>query len=127
MDGPETQRAFFAEADDPWLPLDDEVFDLHAVIRSCEDLPEVIRTATGFTRVDSRFLDRSLYTDLISQQAPKDIVEGWSMRIWQREKALLPYIGKFLMCVFVRLPGVQYTIEVSPDEQTVVHWEWLAT
>lgn len=125
MDGPVTQQTLFSESGEPWIRLDDEVFDLRAIIQDCEGIPQLIRAAS-FTRIDGRFLDRRLFTDLIAQQPPKDVAEGWSMRIWQREKALFPHIGKFLMCVFIRLPGVQYTIEVSPREQVVVHWEWQA-
>ena len=29
-----------------------------------------------------------------------------------------------LICVFIRLPGVIYTIEIDPGTEEVIHWEW---
>lgn len=123
MDGPDAQQTLFAGSGEPWFAIEDDVFDLRAIIERCEALPAPVRDAR-FTRIDGRFLDKRLFTKLISQQPSVDTADGWSMRIWQREKALTPYVGKFLMCVFIRLPGVQYTIEICPDKQAVVHWEW---
>ena len=42
------------------------------------------------------------------------------------EQALHLYIGKMLACVYVRLPGVHYTIEVDVESCEVVYWEWQA-
>ncbi len=104
------------------LPEQEE-FDLQKIVADCKDLPVIVRSA-DFTRVEGRFFDHETYRGLISQSPPEGAEEGWSMRIWQRETALEPWIDKYLICVLVRLPGAQYTIEISADEKRVVYWEW---
>lgn len=102
---------------------DNDFFDVSRVIETCDELPDAVRTAT-FSRIDGRFLDKRLFRILISQTPVKGAEDGWSTRIWEREKALMPHIGRFLMCVLIRLPGVHYTIEIDPEQRCIVHWEW---
>ena len=106
-----------------YLPQDDDGFDCAAVIAGFDELPEEVRTAR-IARAEGRLLDRTLFAQLISQPSPPAMEVGWSSRILKREEALLPYVGKILFCVLIRLPGVQYTVEVDPAAKTVVHWEW---
>ena len=118
--GVDTGRPLFAAS---YVALDDEGFDCAAVISAFEELPEEVRSAR-IARVEGRLLDRRLFAQLISQSAPRNDEVGWSSRILRREESLLPHVGKILFCVLIRLPGVQYTVEVDPLAKTVVHWEW---
>lgn len=94
-----------------------------AVIRSYTELPKAVRNAAP-SRVESRVLKRRLLRQLVSQPPPPNHAEGWSDRILRREESLAPHIGKVLRCVLIRLPGVQYTVEVDLQAGAVVHWEW---
>lgn len=102
---------------------EDESFDCATVIASFADLPQEVRQAR-IARIEGRMLDRALFAQLISQPAPSHAKVGWSSRILRREESLLPHVGKILFCALIRLPGVQYTVEVDPLAKTVVHWEW---
>lgn len=102
---------------------DDGVFDCLDVIRQFGELPVEVRAAP-ITRIDGRLLDRGVFAELISQPPPPTGEVGWSSRILKREESLLPHLGKILFCVLIRLPGVQYTMEVDPAARTIVHWEW---
>lgn len=117
-----TQQALFAE-NPHYHHIDDDVFDLRAIIQQFDELPESVRDA-DIARIDGRPLDKNLFTQLISQPPPPNSEIGWSTRILKREESLLPYLGQVLFCILIRLPGVQYTVEVDPVTKTVVHWEW---
>lgn len=98
---------------------------LRAVIRDCTELPTLVRGAE-FARVDERSFDESLLNFLCTQNAAGAADEAAQRKIQRRTKALTPYVGKTLICVSIRLPGVGYTIEVDPEYKRVVHWEWAA-
>ncbi len=117
-----TQQAPFTE-NLHYHHIDDDVFDLRAIIQQFDELPESVRDAE-IARIDGRPLDKNLFTQLISQSPPPNSELGWSTRILKREESLLPYLGQVLFCILIRLPGVQYTVEVDPVTKTVVHWEW---
>lgn len=117
-----TQRALFTE-NPHYHHIDDDVFDPRAIIQQFDELPERVRDA-DIARIDGRPLDKNLFTQLISQPPPPNSEIGWSTRILKREETLLPYLGQVLFCILIRLPGVQYTVEVDPVTKTVVHWEW---
>lgn len=101
----------------------DVLMDCLGVIGRFRELPRAVRAA-GIARVECRSLDRRLLRQLISQSPPPNSETGWSTRILKREESLLPHIGKMLVCALIRLPGVQYTVEVDLLAKTVVHWEW---
>lgn len=125
MDGSMTgaQQALFAENTNCYCHADDQVFDPRSVIQQFNELPEGVREAK-IARIDGRLLDKSLFTQLISQSPPPNSEIGWSTRIHKREESLFPYLGRVLFCVLIRLPGVQYTVEVDPATKAVVYWEW---
>lgn len=102
---------------------DESVFDCIEVIRAFGELPDDVRNAP-VARIDGRLLDRRLLAQLISQPPPPDSEVGWSDRILRREESLVPHLGKVLFCALIRLPGVQYTVEIDPLSRAVVHWEW---
>ena len=117
-----SQQALFPQSAD-YFDIEDELFDCRNVIREFDQLPECVRKAE-ISRIDGRPLNRRLFTQLISQSPPPNSEAGWSSRILKREESLFPYLGKILFCALIRLPGVQYTVEVDPVARAVVHWEW---
>ena len=100
-----------------------ETLNIRAIIRECTEVaPDVTRAE--LTRVDKRIIDRRLLSLLVGQSAPERHDPEWLVRQSCRKDALSPYLGRVLICVFIRLPGIHYTIEVDPELQRVVHWEW---
>ena len=95
---------------------------LTVAIRQCRTLPDFVRHAS-FTYVQERHLSADILAELSSQPAPA-ADDDWNDRLKRRRERLQPLLGRRLTCVFVRLPGVHYTIEVDASEQKVVHWEW---
>ena len=87
-----------------------ETLDIRGIIRECIELPPDVSSAE-FTRVDERLLDRQLLSFLASESAAEIDEADRVVRQQCREGALSPYLGKILICVFIRLPGVHYTIE----------------
>ncbi len=100
-----------------------EPVDLRTIIQDCPELPCEVKIAE-FTYVEERVIDETLLHRLSSYQATDDGPPDWVIRLRRRREALSSYLGKDLVCVLIRLPGVQYTIEVDPVSQNVVHWEW---
>jgi hypothetical protein len=100
-----------------------ETLDIRAIIQECSELPPDV-TRAELTRVDERIIDRRLLSFLASQSAPEHHDPGSLVRQSFRKDVLSPYLGRVLICVFIRLPGIHYTIEVDPELQRVVHWEW---
>ena len=104
---------------------DSEPLDLRAIIKANDTLPHAVKTA-AFTRVDERLMDRTLLTYLSGSCRDDSIGEEWESRRRARHAALSTYLGHTLHCVFIRLPGGHYTIEIDTDEQGIIHWEWQA-
>lgn len=96
---------------------------LRAIIEQCADIPAQVRAA-NFARLDERVLDDALFRFLTEHHpaGPSDEARTAAMR--RRAEDLAPYRGRKLVCVLITLPGVRYTIEVDPEEECVVHWEW---
>lgn len=106
--------------------LESRPLDIRAIIQECDELPANV-TSADLTRVVERILDQQLFSFLISESASQSDDAGWVIRQRRRKEALSPYLDKILICVFVHLPGVHYTIEVDPELERVVHWEWQTT
>ena len=100
-----------------------ETLDLRGIIRECIELPPDVSSAE-FTRVDERLLDQQLLSFLASESVAESDEADRVVRQQRRNGALSPYLGSILICVFIRLPGVHYTIEIDPESERVVHWEW---
>ena len=96
---------------------------VRAIIRAIPGLPESVREAP-FTLVNERQLDDALFNRLIHQPGGNKDLWVWSARLEKRRHALRPHIGQLLVCVFIRLPGIHFTIEINPISGSVVHWEW---
>lgn len=117
----------FAESSEDVSELHaNEPLDLRHIINECLELPSDVSSAE-FTRVDERLLDQRLLALLASGSAAESNEADRMVRHQCREEALSPYLDKLLICVFIRLPGVHYTIEIDPELERVVHWEWQAT
>lgn len=104
---------------DQWIASDPSLRD---IVATCEELPEAL-SGEEFTHVRERQLSRQL----VDRLCRADHTDGTSEsieRLRRRRKALSKHVGRILTCIYFRLPGVHYTIEIDTDSQTVVYWEW---
>ena len=99
------------------------VLNLEEIIQGFVELPEMVRQVP-FTSVNYRIMSRQFIRELCHQHCCSGSRADWSKRIARRQRAIAPFLDKFLVCVFIRLPGIHYTIEVDPVSKSVVHWEW---
>ena len=93
------------------------------IINQVSELPIAV-TQAPFAYVDRRVLSTSLLESLMSQHKTQGSDADWAQTLQRRSTNLTPFIGQYLICVLIRLPGVHYTIEVEPCESRVAHWEW---
>jgi hypothetical protein len=93
------------------------------LVRGFRELPDVVRHAK-FGKIVERVLENKLFDAIVSQIPNRPDEGDWSDRLKRRREALQPYIGKMLSCVYVRLPGIHYTIEVDVATGEIVYWEW---
>jgi len=105
----------------PFTPED----AIKAIVCDCDQLPEFVRRAR-FSQVSERRLDATILNAIVSQPPLSGNEECWAERLQRRRTALLPHLDSRLTCVFIRLPGVHYTIEVDLAAGIVVYWEWQA-
>ena len=106
--------------------LESEPLDIRAIIQECVELPAGV-TSAELTCVVERILDEQLFSFLIGDAASQCDEADWVIRRRRRKEALSPYLDKILISVFIHLPGMHYTIEVDPELERVVHWEWQTT
>lgn len=97
--------------------------ELRSVIGSVRDLPVGVARAP-FSLVIDRELTDELYASLVGQVCHSSDPTGWQARLDRRRKHLHSCLGRRLVCVFIRLPGFHYTIEIDAMTRSVVHWEW---
>ena len=100
-----------------------EPVDLRATIQNCPELPCEVNIAE-FTYVEQRLIDETLIHRLSCYQATDNVAADWAIRLRRLAEALSSYLGKDLICVFIRMPGVQYTVKVDPERRSIIHWEW---
>lgn len=103
-----------------------ETPDIRGIIQACAELPPDV-TSAELTRVDERLLDQRCLSLLLSEPVQQSNDAGWGLRQQCRKDALSPYLDRILICVFIRLPGIHYTIEIDPELERIVHWEWQTT
>lgn len=96
--------------------------ELRDIICQFGELPTAVRQAP-FSFINGRVLDDDAFEVLISQSRSQGTMEDWTSRLQRRFASLRPYVGHYLICTFIRLPGIHYTIEVEPHLRRVVHWE----
>ena len=89
-------------------PIDDT--DLRDIIRQRRDIPAEVADA-AFSHVVRRELDYTLFTTITTQSITGGADEEWEAR---------------LICVFVCLPRIHYTMEIDPLHRRLVYWEWQA-
>ena len=106
--------------------IESKHLDIRAIIQECDELPADV-TSAELTCVVERILDQRLFSFLISESASRGDEADWIIRRRRRKEALSPYLDKILICVFIHLPGIHYTIEVDPELERVVHSEWQTT
>ena len=97
--------------------------DIRAILKACAELPPAVISAE-YTYIKERIVDRDLLESLTGESAFPTGTSDWPNRRKRRRQALSRYLDKLLICVFIRLPGVHYTIEIDPEIDRVIHWEW---
>ena len=102
---------------------DNRTLDLRSIVEKSTDQPAEVLSA-DFSHIHDRILDQKTISDLIMPSTSGTQTSDWSKRCGRRKEALMPYLGKRLICVCIRLPGVVYTIEIDPGAEEVIHWEW---
>lgn len=100
--------------------------DIRAILGACTALPPIVATV-DFTRVNARIVDDELLKELSGDSADSRGTPDRSDRRKRRMRVLTEYLNKTLVCIFIRLPGVHYTIEIDPEMKSVVYWEWQST
>lgn len=104
----------------------DAELDIQVILESCPRLLANLRSAQ-LTHIEERVIDESLLSRLTNSCSLEEINDESRFRLRKRQKALSPYLGSILACVFIRVPGGHYTIEIDPVDRLVVHWEWQQT
>ncbi len=117
------ERQFTTSSEDETDSYAGESLNIRGIIRQCIELPPDVISAE-FTRVDERLLDQQLLSFLASESVAESDEAERDVRQQCRKGALSPYLGRILSCVFIRVPGVHYTIEIDSESERVVHWEW---
>ena len=107
----------------PLGPIEDT--DLRDIIRQRRDIPAEVADAT-FSHVVRRELDYTLFTTITTQSITGGADEEWEARLEKRRIALREHVGDELICVFVCLPRIHYTMEIDPLHRRLVYWEWQA-
>ena len=112
------------DAESAWSQ--EPILDVVDVLTRCSWLPEEIRTAAP-SRVFERRLDSDEYRRITTMATHDPVCVDTGKILAARKKALSPFVESQLVCVFIRLPGGHYTIEIEPISEKVVHWEWQET
>lgn len=92
------------------------------MISEVADIPDSVKLAP-FSRIAARTITQSVVETLTTKTLEDTSSAEWIHRIRLRRKALLSYVGRTLVCVFVKLPGIHYTLEIDPQIGQVVYWE----
>ena len=87
------------------------------------NLPKGVRHA-AVTQVFERLMDAEEIARLTEPHQPQSDNSEYRERLRIRREALSAYEGSVLVCALIRLPGVVYTVEINPRDETIVHWEW---
>ena len=99
--------------------------DLRDIIRQRRDIPAEVADAV-FSHVVRREFDYTLFTTITTQSITGGADEEWEARLEKRRIALREHVGDELICVFVCLPRIHYTMEIDPLHRRLVYWEWQA-
>lgn len=100
-----------------------EMLRLHTLVENCLDIPVTAREA-DVAHVEDRLFDESLFRKITENQQTDVAGHSPDDSVQRRIESLRPFIGRRLVCMVIRLPGVRYTIEIDPAEERIVHWEW---
>lgn len=115
------------ESDPSYQQFDSELPTLDALdIRSIllsSDLPDTVKTAP-VAQTHERLMDSEEIDRLTNPHQPQTAHSDNSERLRIRREALIANKDSILVCILIRLPGVVYTIEINPEMDAIVHWEW---
>lgn len=100
-----------------------ESLSTEEILAQCTGLPEGVVDCAP-THVEERLFTKEELRRITNVQSLDENDTSIRQQLKKRGKVLSPYVGSTLRCVFIRLPGVHYTIEIDPDSQVVVHLEW---
>lgn len=75
----------------------------------------------------ARLMDAAMIERLTAIDHNPSSASDHSERLAMRRKALKQYLGSYLTCVLIRLPGAHYTIEIDTNKRRIAHWEWQRT
>ena len=104
----------------------ESLLDVVDVLAQCSWLPEDVRSSAP-SRVFERTLDSEEFRRITTMATHDPLSVDTGKILAARKKALRPFLESQLVCVFIRLPGGHYTIEIEPISEKVVHWEWQET
>jgi hypothetical protein len=95
-----------------------------AAIDKCDALPLALRIgAKRKAAIEEHSFDESYLEFLDTQISLAPRGPEWTERLKLRREALTPYCNQILLRRRVRLGHHDYTIEVLPESEEVVHWE----
>ena len=101
----------------------DKHSDLRRILSASKELPAAV-VAADFTYVEERVIDKAILETLVGDPAYGSDAPDWVLRRKRRMLALSKYLDQFLICVFIRLPGIHYTIEIDPALGRIAYCEW---
>ncbi len=87
------------------------------------NLPKEVRKA-AISQVFERLMDAAEIARLTAPHPPQSDNSEYLERLRIRLEALIANKDSVLICALIRLPGVVYTIEINPRDESIVHWEW---
>ena len=69
-------------------------------------------------------MDAEEIARLTEPHPPQSDNSEYLERLRIRREALFANKDSVLICALIRLPGVVYTVEINPRDESIVHWEW---
>jgi hypothetical protein len=96
--------------------------DIESILHR-SNLPKDVRPA-AITQVFERLMDAEEIARLTEPHQPLTDNSEYLERLRIRRVALSSNRDSVLVCALIRLPGVVYTVEINPRDESIVHWEW---
>jgi hypothetical protein len=93
-------------------------------VANSEGAPNDLRTnASSVTALEEHKFDAT-YIDFLDEQIGLNARGAeWTQRLQRRRDALRPFCNITLVRGIVHGSGAQYTVEIQPTDQRIVHWE----
>lgn len=119
-----TRKAVARQSDTGIRLLDED--ELRLILRAHPKISSHISEAP-FAHVSQRKITLEQYHDLTTQVCQGGDSDSWRARIDARRSRLASYVGRSLVCIFIRFPTAHFTVEIDPKSSAVVHFEGQAT